>query len=86
MDQYRTSGVMNEDTLRQFSKYLLPPRSKWLALMFILIFAAAAALNFVGGNTVMTVICTIAAVVFIVEIPLLKRKMLRNNIARLREN
>ena len=86
MDQYRTSGVMNEDNLRQFSKYLLPPRSKWLALIFILIFAAAAALNFVGGNTVMTVICTITAVVFIVEIPLLKRKMLRNNIARLREN
>ena len=77
---------MNEDTLREFAKYLLPPRSKWLALMFILIFGAAAALNFVGGNTVMAVICTVAAAVFIVEVPLLKRKMLRNNIARLREN
>lgn len=86
MDQYRTSGTMNEDTLREFSKYLLPSRSKWLALMFILIFGAAAALNFAGGNMVMAVICAAAAVVFMAEIPLLKRKMLRNNIARLREN
>ena len=86
MDQYRTSGTMNGDTLREFSKYFLPPRSKWMALMFILIFGAAAALNFMGGNTVMAVICTAAAVVFIVEVPLLKRKMLWNNIARLREN
>lgn len=28
MDQYRTSGTMNEDTLREFSKYFLPPKSK----------------------------------------------------------
>ena len=46
MDQYRTSGTMNGDTLREFSKYFLPPRSKWLALMFILIFGAAAAMRF----------------------------------------
>ena len=85
MDQYRTSGPMNEDTLREFSKYLLPPRSMWLALLFVVLFCAAAALNFVGGNTVMAVICTVAAAVFVVEVPLLKRKMLQNNIARLRE-
>lgn len=86
MDQYRTSGTMNEDTLREFSKYLLPPRSKWLVRTFILIFAAISALNYVGGNMVMAVIAALAVVVFLVEVPLLKRKMLRNNIARLREN
>ena len=86
MDQYRTSGTMNEDTLREFSKYMIPSRSKWLALLFVLCFGGAAALNFAGGNTVMTVICTLGVVVFLVEIPLLKRRFLRNNIARLREN
>lgn len=85
MDQYRTSGTMNEDTLREFGRYLLPPRSKWLALLFVLLFAAVAALNFVGGNMVMAAICAAAALVFVVEVPLVKRKLLRNNIARLRE-
>ena len=77
---------MNEDTLREFSKYLLPPRSKWLARIFVLLFAAIAVLNYVGGNIVMAVIAALAVVVFLVEVPLLKRRMLRNNINRLREN
>ena len=86
MDQYRTSGTMNEDTLREFSKYFLPPKSKLMALIFILVFGVTAVLNFMGGNMVMAAIAAIAVVVFIVEVPLIKRRMLRNNIARLREN
>ncbi len=85
MDQYRTSGTMDEGTLREFGKYLLPPRSKWLALLFIVLFCGSAALNFVGGNMILVVVCIIAALVFAVELPLLKRRLLRNNIARLRE-
>ena len=77
---------MNEDTLREFSKYLLPPRSKWLARIFVLLFAVIAALNYVGGNMVMAVLAALAVVVFLVEVPLLKRRMLQNNINRLREN
>lgn len=86
MDQYRTSGTMNEDTLREFAKYMLPPRSKRLALIFVLCFSGTAVLNFVGGNMVMAVICAVAAAIFIVEVPLIKRRMLRNNIARFRES
>lgn len=74
MDQYRTSGILNEAALHEIEKCLVPPHSKWLAGTFAVLYLLVAVLAVIMNNLAIIIFSPIFMFVFLAQPVFMKKR------------
>lgn len=86
MNQYRTAGVLDENALREISKYFIARWRKWVAWGAAVIFGVSALLALSAQDFVFALGCTLLAVFFAFAPKRFTKQFLNANVARLQES
>ncbi len=85
MDQYRTSGVMDEAALREVQKYLFRSRLDWVRWIAVAVIAVAALLAFIAQDWFYGILYSVL-VAFFCLFPRLNRMLyIKNQVSRMKE-
>jgi len=85
MDQYRTSGVLDENTYREVSRFFLPPRHVLFIRIYTIVVAFFTVLMFFSKNYFYTVQLLLIVILFAMGPMLLRKLYLRRTLKRMRE-
>ncbi len=85
MDQYRTSGVLDENTYREVSRFFLPRRHVLLIRIYAIVVAIFTVLMFFSKNYPYTVLLLLITLLFAMGPMLLQKLYLHRALKRIRE-
>ena len=83
---FENTGHMNAETLREIRRYLLPTRMRVVGVCLIAALAVIAAMYGRKGDYLFTGLCVLFIAVLIAEYFILRRRIIRTNLARIRES
>ena len=86
MNQYRTAGVLDENALREISKYFIARWRKWIAWGAAVIFGVSALLALIAQDFVFVLVCALLAAFFVLAPKRFTKQFLKTNVARLQES
>jgi len=85
MDQYRTSGVLDENTYHEISRFLLPRRHVLFIRIYAIVVGIFTVLMFISKNYPYTVLFLLITVLFAMGPMLLRKLYLHRTLKRMRE-
>jgi len=85
VDQYRTSGVLDENTYREISRFLLPRRYVLFIRIYAIVAAIFAVLMFFSKNYFYMVLLLLITILFAMGPMLLRKLYLHRTLKRMRE-
>lgn len=86
MDQYRTSGFLNEKNLNEVKRFFILPQHWFISAIFAILCVILAVLNFLAWNTTIAFLCAIVFTALVMMPYLGYRQSVKVILDRIREN